>query len=425
MPAAIALIDCNNFYVSCERVFNPKLMGRPVVVLSNNDGCVVARSNESKALGVEMGAPVFQMRDLVERHDVEILSSNYELYGDLSSRVMDSLSDFTPEMEVYSIDEAWLRFPVSKGESLTALGREIKRRVKRDTGIPVSVGFARTKTLAKIANYHAKRSMKPGVNGVLDLTGSPYLDVALERVPVADVWGVGYRYAAMLEKNGIKTALRLRDGDDEWIRKRMSVVGLRMVQELRGVPCFPLEIVPPAKKNITCSRSFGAATESLQEVRAALAFFTARAAEKLRRQNLVAGNLTVFISTDRFKDDPQYSGAATLNVAPKSDSTIEFLALAMKGLERVFRPGFKIRKAGVMLGSLELAVNTSRRLWDDESYEDHRRLMRAIDEINARYGRDTVTCGIYPSDGIWRTRFEKRSPRYTTEWDEIRLVTSG
>jgi DNA polymerase V len=426
MASVIALIDANNFYVSCERVFNPKLKGKPVVVLSNNDGCVIARSNEAKSLGVEMCAPIFQIRNPVEENNIHVLSSNYELYGELSSRVIDALSDFTPELEIYSIDEAWLRFPVSKSESLTDLGREIKRRVRQYTGIPVSVGFGSSKTLAKCANYHAKRSTKPGVNGVLDLTDSPYLDIALERLPVADVWGVGPRYASMLKKNGIENALALRDANDKWIREKMTVVGLKTVHELRGVPCFPLEIVSPAKKLITCSRSFGRATESFQEVRAALAYFTSRAAEKLRRQRLVAGNLTVFISTDRFKkDDPQYSAGTTLNVAPKSDYIPELIALAMKGLAKVFREGFKIRKAGVMLGSLELAANMTRRLWDDERYEDRRRLMQAMDAMNGKYGRESIQCGIYPSEGIWLTRFEKRSPRYTTRWDELCTVAAG
>jgi DNA polymerase V len=417
MASAMALIDCNNFYVSCERVFNPKLAGKPVVVLSNNDGCVIARSNEAKALGVGMGSPIFQMNELIERNNVQVLSSNYELYGDLSSRVMDALSDFTPDMEVYSIDEAWLRFPVSRQGSMNDLGREIKRRVRQYTGIPVSIGFGASKTLAKCANYHAKRSTKAG--GVLDLTNSPYLDVALERLPVRDVWGVGPGYAAMLEKNGIENALDLRDANDNWVREKMTIVGLKTVHELRGVPCFPLETVSPAKKLITCSRSFGKATDNFQEVRAALAYFTARAAEKLRRQKLVAGNLTVFLSTDRFRDDPQYSAGAQLDVAPKSDYTPELIALAMKGLAKLFLAGFKIRKAGVILGSLELAANMTRRLWDHENYEDRRRLMREMDAMNLKYGRDAVQCGIYPSAGIWRTRFEKRSPRYTTRWDDI------
>jgi DNA polymerase V len=422
MPSSIALVDANNFYVSCERVFNPRLLGKPVVVLSNNDGCAVARSNEAKALSIEMSAPLFEMRETVDRENIQLLSSNYELYGDMSSRVMDVLSEFTDELELYSVDEAWLRLSSEEG-SLTALGREIQRRVRQYTGIPVSVGFGKSKTLAKVANRFAKRTKG---DGVLDLTNSPFLDIALEHLAVGDVWGVGPRYASMLVSNGIKTARDLRDADDEWIRAQMIVVGLKTVHELRGIPCFPLETVPPAKKMITCSRTFGTATDSFREVRAAVAFFVAHAAEKLRRQRLAAGALTVFIATDRFrKEESQYSPSTTLNVAPKSDSTLELSGLAMKGLEKIFRAGFKIRKAGVTLSALELTDRTTRRLWDDARYENQRRLMQAMDSINQKYGRNTVRCGLYPSAGIWETRFALRSPAYTTKWADVCRAAAG
>ncbi|HMX27730.1 MAG TPA: Y-family DNA polymerase, partial [Blastocatellia bacterium] len=296
MPSAVAIVDCNNFYASCERVFDARLIDRPVVVLSNNDGNIVARSNEVKALGIENGAPLFQSLPLLEAHDAAILSSNYALYGDMSHRVMTVLGDFTDEMEAYSIDEAFLRLHINPRESFAELGREIRRRVLKHTGIPVSVGIAETKTLAKIANHHAKRSAK--TNGVLDLVRSPYQELALSRVPVASVWGVGSRYAQMLELNGIKSALDLRNAPEGWVRDKMTVVGLRLVQELRGVPCLPLEITPPAKKLLTVSRSFGGATDSSEELRAAIVFYVSRVAEKLRRQKLAAGSITVFIETD-------------------------------------------------------------------------------------------------------------------------------
>ncbi|MCG3145707.1 MAG: Protein UmuC [Gammaproteobacteria bacterium] len=417
MPSAIALVDCNNFYASCERVFDARLVDRPVVVPSNNDGNIVARSNEVKALGIENGAPLFKVRPLLEAHDAAILSSNYELYGDMSNRVMTVLSDFTDEIENYSIDEAFMRLHINPRESFAEIGREIRRRVLKYTGIPVSVGIAETKTLSKIANHHAKRSLK--ANGVLDLARSPYQELALSRVPVADVWGVGSRYAEMLEARGIKTALDLRNAPDEWVRDRMTVVGLRLVQELRGVACIPLEITPPAKKLLTVSRSFGSATESYDELRAAIVYYVSRAAEKLRRQKLAAGSITVFIETDRFKPEPQYANAVTLTVAPKSDSTIELRDLALSGLAKIFRAGFGYRRAGVTLGGLELAERVSLRLWENERYERHRRLMAAIDRLNAKYGRDAVRCGLFQSEGVWRTRFGQRSPRYTTCWNEI------
>jgi len=413
----IALVDCNSFYCSCERVFDPTLVGRPVVVLSNNDGNIIARTSEAKALGIAMGAPAFQIRDLIKRHGVIVRSSNYELYGDMSARVMGCLSDFTDELETYSIDEAFLRVYVGAKGSFADLGREIRGRVLKHTGIPVSVGMAETKTLAKVANYHAKRSEKAA--GVLSLVRSTYKDPALARLPVDEVWGVGPRYTEMLRRRGIETALDLRDAPDDWVRERMTVVGLRTVTELRGIPCIPLEITPPNKKLITVSRSFGAATASLDELRAAIAFYTARAAEKLRRQKLAAGAVTVFIETDRFKPGPQYSNSVTLNVAPKSDNTWELRELAFSGLARIYRPEYDYRRAGVTLGGLELADLVAKRLWEDEWYERQRRLMAAVDRLNGKYGRDTVRCGLFHTEGPWRTRFAKRSPRYTTRWSEI------
>lgn len=420
---AIVMADCNNFYVSCERMFNPALVNRPVVVLSNNDGCAIARSNEAKALGIKMGAPYFEWRGLAKAKGVKVLSSNYELYGDLSARVLDSLSDFSPEIEAYSIDEAFLQLDTSRGRSFSEIGREIRERVFRHTGIPISVGIAPTKTLAKVANHFAKRSEKAA--GVLDLTPKKYQEVALGRLPVCEVWGVGRRYTAMLNAAGITTALELRQANDEWIRKRMSIVGVRTVHELRGKPCLPIETVPPAKKMVTCSRTFGAATSSFQEVRAAVAFFVSRAAGKLRRQKLAAGNITVFLSTDRFRaDDPQYSNSATLNVAPKSDCTMELTALAIKALEtkplvRFFRESFAIRKAGVTLAALDPVDTLTRRLWDDAQYEHRRQLMAAMDRINQRFGHDAVRCGLYLSEGTWRTRAEMLSPAYTTRWEDV------
>jgi DNA polymerase V len=419
----IALVDCNNFYVSCERVFDARLVGRPVVVLSNNDGNLVARSNEIKALGIENGSPLFKVRPLLEASGAAILSSNYELYGEMSNRVMTVLGDFTDEVERYSIDEAFLGLRINPRESFAEIGREIRSRVLRHTGIPVSVGVAETKTLAKIANHHAKRSAK--ADGVLDLVGSPYRDIALARVPVEDVWGVGPQYSKMLREQGIETALDLRDAPDEWVRDRMTVVGLRTVTELRGTPCIPLEITPPNKKLITVSRSFGAATSILDELRAAVAFYVARAAEKLRRQKLAAGAITVFIETDRFKPVEQYSNSTTLNVAPKSDSTWELRELAFNGLARIYRPGYDYRRAGVTLGALELADLVAKRLWADDWYERQRRLMAAIDHLNGKYGRDMVRCGIFHTDGAWRSRFAKRSPRYTTRWSEICEVAAS
>lgn len=413
---SIGLIDANNFYATAEKAFDPKLAGRPVVVLSNNDGCVVARSREAKELGIGMGAPLFEVRHLVERHGVEVLSSNYELYADMSWRFQSVLEDFSPDIEHYSIDEVFLKVPC-RGD-LTETGRRIRETVRGLTGIAVSIGFAETKTLAKIAIELAKSSRKTG--GVLDLTRSRHQRAALERIEVGDVWGVGPAYAAMLERNGIRTARELRDADDDWVRRRMTICGLRTVHELRGIPCIPFEPTPKTRQMICVSRSFGRGVEEPAEVRAAVAWFTGRAAEKLRRSGLAAGRIAVFVTTDRFKEDePQYSGSVALEVAPRSDNTMELQALAMAALARVFRHGYRIRKAGVLLSELEMADRIPLRLWEQQRYEIHRRLMAAIDELNEKFGHETVRCGLYPLDGPWRTRFENVSPRYTTDWNQI------
>jgi DNA polymerase V len=414
---AIGLIDANNYYAAVERAFDPALSGRPLVVVGNNDGIIVARSPEAKLLGIPMCAPIFQVRHLLDRNNGVALSSNYTLYDDLSWRFQSCLEDFTPDVEHYSIDEVFVQMPMSSWHTLTETGREMKNQVRALTGISVSIGFGETKTLAKLAVEVAKKSFR--ADGVLDLVGSPYQETALSRVEVGDVWGVGPRYSAMLERNGIKTALDLRNADEEWIRKRMTVVGARIVQELRGVQCIPFEPTPKVKQQLCVSRSFGSATESLQDLRAAVAFFTGRAAEKLREHRLLAGELSVFIHTDRFKDVPQYAASRSLTIAPKSDSTLELLPLALKGLNRVYRGGFQIRKAGVILNDLELADSAPRRLWDAALYELHKRLMGVVDALNIKFGKDTVRCGLFPNSGAWRTRFERRSPAYTTDWQQL------
>jgi DNA polymerase V len=387
------------------------------VVLSNNDGCVVARSPEARELKIPIGVPLFQIRHLLDRHNGVALSSHYTLYDDMSWRFQSCLEDFTPDIEHYSIDEVFVKMPLSSLRSLSETGREMRRQVRALSGVPVSVGFAETKTLAKLAVEIAKKSIR--ADGVVDLTGSPYQDEALSRVAVGEVWNCGPRYSAMLERNGIKTALDLRNADEEWIRKRMTVVGARIVQELRGIQCIPFEPTPKVKQQLCVSRSFGSATESLHDLRAAVAFFTSRVAEKLREHRLLAGELSVFVHTDRFKDVPQYTNSARLSVAPKSDSTLELLPLALKGLDAVHREGFQIRKAGVILNDLELADCAPRRLWDAALYELHKRLMGVVDALNIKFGKDTVRCGLFPNSGAWRTRFERRSPAYTTDWRQL------
>jgi DNA polymerase V len=411
MPA-IGLIDCNNFYVSCERVFQPKLRRRPVVVLSNNDGCVIARSNEAKALGVKMGTPLFKAQHLVEEYNVAVYSSNYALYGDMSHRVMEALQEFTPEVEVYSIDEAFMSLDDDDGQSFHARGMNIREKVLKWTGIPVSVGIGQTKTLAKVANNLAKKNT--GIQGVLDLTPTDIQAEALEQTPVGEVWGVGPAYSKMLKAAGITTARKLRDADRRWIRQRMTIVGARIVEELRGISCLPLEQCPQQKTSITCSRSFGLLIESIDELREAVVVYMSRAAERLRRGKMAAGVVTIFINTNRFSNEPQYRNSITYELAYSTDSTKELLEWAQKGLEQIYRSRFKYKKAGVMLNQLVPAEQLSKRFFGDKAFERSHRVMRAMDEINKRHGRDTVRFGIPKAEGRWKTKSLRRSQNYTT-----------
>jgi DNA polymerase V len=433
VTAAFLLCDANDFYASCERVFDASLVGRPVVVLSNNDGCVVARSREARALGVGMGVPVYQVRRVLEAHGARVLSSNYALYADMSQRIMSVLSDFAPEVEVYSIDEAFLRAETAGPGGLAGLGREIQEKVYRHTGVPLSVGIAETKTLAKLANHLAKRSEK--ARGVVDLTRSPHQTRALERTPVGEVWGIGRSYAKLLGGRGVTNARQLRDVELGWARAAMGVVGARIVQELRGVSCLPLAACPGPRRSLTHSRSFGCAVRSLAELREAVACFTVIAAKKLRKHRLAAGALTVFAATNRFSTPASYySGSATVEMAYPTDITPELLARASACVERVYREGCEFRKAGVLLTGLVPASPATARMYGEEEWRGARRLMRALDELNEsfrkRFGREAVKYGVACSKADWRSKTgmrwegksERCSPRYTTRWGELKTV---
>src|SRR5437867_4499016 len=417
MPPVFALVDCNNFYVSCERVFQPTLDGKPVIVLSNNDGIVVARSNEAKALGIAMGVPAFQVRALIRKHDVQVFSSNYALYGDLSRRVMDTLAQFSPQVEVYSIDEAFLSLSGFTGRNLTEYGRAIRATVKRWTGIPVSVGVAETKTLAKIAGEVAKRTRDAG--GVCDLTAWPDRGAVLADIPVEDVWGVGPNWARLLTESGVRTAQDLREADEHWIRKRMGVVGARIVQELRGVSCLTVEDCPPPKQAVTVSRMFGRPVTTLAEMREAVAAYTARAGEKLRHERLAANVLTVFLMTNPFKDEAQYSNAVMINLPVATDATPELLRHALRGIERIYREGYRYNKAGVLLTALVPANQRQLELYEDRDWERSSRLMRVLDRINGDMGAGTLRYAAESYVKRWRTRFERRSPVNTTNWRDL------
>jgi DNA polymerase V len=418
--ALFALIDCNNFYVSCERLFQPILLGKPVVVLSNNDGCVIARSDEAKALGIPMGLPAFKLTDLITEHSIEVFSSNYTLYGDLSTRVMTTLTQWTPEVEVYSIDEAFLKFSVLLPDALTAYGQTIRATIQQWTGIPVSIGIGPTKTLAKLANRLAKRS--PEAQGVVTLNSHIEIEATLAQTPIEDIWGIGPGYTRRLHAHKIRTALQLRQVNDRWVRQELGIVGLRLVWELRGISCLPLELCPPPKQNLMVSRSFGRPITTLTEMREAVATYMTRAAEKLRRHHVAAGVLTVFLMTSRFRDEPQYSNSVTISLPVATQDTAELIGYALRGVEQTFREGYRYQKAGVILTALVPAHQIQAHLFDQHDRERSQKLMTAIDTINREWGSGTIryaAVGLRPG---WVMRCARRSPRYTTRWEELAVV---
>lgn len=418
MARLFALVDCNSFYVSCERVFDPRLRGAPVGVLSNNDGCVVARSDELKALGVRMGAPAYQVEGLVRRAGGTLLSSNYSLYGDMSARVMDILASLAPRTEVYSIDEAFLDVSGLPGPA-EAFARDLRATVQRWTGIPVSVGLGPTKTLAKAANRTAKKHAALG--GVLDLTGRD-AGAVLERLEAGDVWGIGPRYARMLEAHGIRTARQFRDADQLWVRRKMGVTGWQTQLELRGRSCLPLEHAAAPRKAVTSSRSFGRPVTSLEELRESVADYMARAAEKLRRQGSVASLVTVAITTNPFKPGPQYSNRADLPLHPATDFTPDLVRAAWRILERLYRPGFEYKKTWVMLAGLEPKAGQRLSLLAGTPDPRRDRLMGVLDGVNRTMGRGALRFAAEGLERTWTMRQAQRSPRYTTRWDELPVV---
>lgn len=422
MENAIALVDCNNFYASCERVFDSSVKRKPVVVLSNNDGCVIARSDEAKQAGVTMGAPLFKVKGLLADLDAEIFSSNYALYGDMSGRVMNLLHNFTPEVEIYSIDEAFLSLEPRK-KSLENLGFSIREKIYKWTGIPVSVGIAETKVLAKIANKRVKSS-ELKEKGVLNLYRSDKIEQVLKDTLVSDIWGIGYRSALKLKANEILNAWQLRESDHRFLRKLLSVVGARIALELRGIKCLPLEKVNTKKHSIACTRSFGQTITEYSEIKEAVLYFLTRAAEKLRKHELAANAVTVLVSTDRFRPVPaEYSTSATYSSTYPTDNNQEMQEWAIKTLERIFKEGYEYRKAGIILSGLVPAEKMSKRLFDDESFERRHKLMKAVDEINQKFGKDTVRFASVERNGAWKMKQIYKSPSYTTNWNELLTVS--
>lgn len=421
----IALVDGNNFFASCERVLDPSLRGAPVIVLSNNDGCAVARSPEAKALGIPMGVPFFKIKDIVAAHKVRVFSGNFELYGDMSRRVVETLRGFTPDLEVYSVDESFLSWPGFQGgaKELLELGQQIRDRVERWTGISVGVGFGPTKTLAKLANHLAKKVT--AFEGVASLMEVEVRQAVLEQIPVEEVWGVGRRLAPQLAAMGIRTAADLAALDPKKARRAFTVVGERLVREMNGLPCLGLDDVPPARQSAVVSRSFGRPVTSLGELQEAVAAFAHRAAEKIREEGLAASYIQAYAYANRFGPlEERYAGqAGEALVEPTSDARL-LIGEAKRLTESVWRTGVRFAKAGVLLAGLVEETSATFSLFGRSQAERDRssRLMAAMDAVNARMGRDTVKPLAAGLAKPWQGKSARRSPAWTTRLEDLPLV---
>lgn len=426
-----ALVDGNNFYVSCERVFRPSLEGLPVVVLSNNDGCAVARSNEAKALGIKMGAPWFQIKHLSESNGLVALSANFALYGDLSDRMMSLAAGLGPSQEIYSIDESFISLDGVPGD-LVERSHKIRSRILRWVGIPCGIGIGATKTLAKLANHIAKTAeRKPGsyprhLAQVCNLASlsSADLESVLKATDVNEIWGVGPRITKQLKAGGVNTVLDLKRLDAAMVRSRWSVMLERTVRELQGTPCIGFEDAPAPKQQIACTRSFGHPVTELHQLNQAVTEFASRASEKLRTQGSLAGEVLVFIRTSPFRKDPQYSRSMVVPFRRPTSDTAQIVSASLAGLKAIYRPGFKLAKAGVMLMELQSAsvhLQSELDLDGDESRE-REKLMSTLDGLNQRYGKGAVhmaSAGLEGNKRMWSMKQERRTPGYTTCWEDM------
>ncbi|OIO99477.1 MAG: SOS mutagenesis and repair protein UmuC [Bacteroidetes bacterium CG2_30_32_10] len=416
-----ALVDCNNFYASCERLFQPALIGKPVIVLSNNDGCVIARSNEAKLLGIRMGAPAFEIKDVILKNNVAVFSSNYVLYGDISRRVMNTLSQFAPEIEIYSIDEAFLNLSGFDIYDIEAYARKIVYTTTKNIGIPVSVGIAPTKTLAKVANKIAKKNQDK--KGVFILNDKTSINKALEEFSVSDVWGIGRQYSKFLNKYNIFTALDFVNTNKEWIRKNMSIVGVRTMEELQGNPCIEMETTPPDKKAICTSRSFGTMQSEYEPIAEAVAQFAATCAAKLRKQKSCAAMMIVFIHTNQFRKDlKQYAKNIVVSLPVASNSSMELIKYAEIGLKAIYKKGFQYKKAGVIVSDIISENNLQTSLFDEVNRDNQKKVMQVLDKLNSKMGRDKVRIAQQGFSRKWKLRQEKLSPCYTTNINDILIV---
>ena len=421
----LALVDCNNFYVSCERMFNPKLEGKPVVVLSNNDGCAVSRSNEVKALGLKMGEPWFKMEELAKQHGIIAFSSNYTLYGDLSARVMSILSDFSPKQEIYSIDECFLDLDGFEPQTLMAYGQRIRQTVKHNVGIPVCVGIADTKTLAKLANHCAKKGLA-GEHGVCDFgrLEEQERNALFASIPVGEVWGVGRRITEKLLTINIETVEDLRRADQEYIRQQFSIVLERTVQELNGIPCIELEEAGKPRQQIMVSRSFGSMVTEFDDLAESVSNFATKAAEKLRHDGSVAASVCVYVRTNPFKqDEPQYQRSMIVPLCQPSDDTMALISAALKGLKKIYRSGYRYKKTGVLLMGLQSKGTVQATLFDDAAKQTKSaNMMSVMDTINRKMGQGSMTIAASGIRHRWAMRRDRMSQNYTTDWNDLPMA---
>ena len=408
----IALVDCNSFYVSCERLFNPKIRKKPVVVLSNNDGCIVSRSNEAKALGIKMGEPYFKAKDIIVKNNVQVFSSNYSLYGDLSRRVMRTLKRFNSDIEIYSIDEAFIDLSNFPDNEIEKVAQEIRSTVLQWTGIPTSIGVAKTKTLSKVANHIAKKKQ----SGVTSFIGVENIDPLLEKVDINDVWGVGRQLTKFYHKNGIYNAKQLKNKSNTWIKKSSNVLGSRTAMELRGISCIDLEKTKSKRKSCVVSRSFGQRVEKYQELKEAVASYCLNASEKIRSESLNAKSITVFIRTSPFQSRfGYYSNSKTIDFPIATSDSIEIVKTALTALESIFKNGYRYQKAGVLLSGLSEDTK-NKNLFSTEKDEKIKCLMKSIDNTNYRYGRSSISLASAGVQKRWNLKREHSSKIDTSDF---------
>ena len=414
----IALIDCNSFYVSCERLFNPKIKNIPVVVLSNNDGCVISRSTEAKKLGIKMGEPYFKVKELVRKNNVQIFSSNYSLYGDLSRRVMKVLKGFSDKIEIYSIDEAFIDLSHIKDENIEDYGKRIRERVLKWTGIPTSVGISCTKTLSKVANHVAKKNK----TGVIFLKDN--IDDVLKNFDISDIWGVGRQLSKLYIKNGINNAYKLKNISNSWVKKSTNVLGAKTVMELRGIPCINLETEETKRKSCCVSRSFGRKVESLDKLKESITTHCLNAAEKIRNDNQTTRSITVFIRTSPFdKNRKYYSNSLTIDLPVATNNSLELVKVAIEGLKKIYKYGYFYQKAGVILSKLSEAGEKNLNLLTPILENKSQTLMKAIDVTNAKYGRNVISVAQAGINNSWKMRREHSSKIDTASFDSLPKIS--